>query len=298
MATVSENSLQTFSQQLARAVEATGSSVLGVQGRQRHPASGVVWRDQVVVTADHTIEREEGITVISPQGEELPATLAGRDPSTDIAVLQVAGLSTPAASTGRAAGLEIGHLVLAVARPGASLAASMGTVSALGGPWRSWAGGQIDRLIRPDLTLYPGFSGGALADASGQTVGIATSGLARSLPLAIPAETVERVLEQILTTGRVARGYLGVGLQPVRLPEDRTGLIVVSLEPQGPADQAGILVGDILLALNGQPLADTGDVQTALLRSSIGSPVQAETIRGGVPHQATITVGERPRRGA
>ena len=300
--------LLTLSNNLADAVEGVGTSVVAVNGRQRLPSSGVHWRSGVVVTADHTIDREEGITVTLPDGRNLPATLAGRDPGTDLAVLKVEVAELPAAEIGDSAGLKIGNIVVAVARPGeGGLSASWGAISALSGPWRTWSGGQIDQLVRPDLTLYPGFSGGPLVDAQGRVVGINTSGLSRSMTLAVPAATVNRVVEQLLTRGRIARGYLGLGMQPVRIPDNLKsahnlpsgdGLIVVSVESGGPAEKAGVLVGDILVALDGKPVGDTQQVQTVLDPDSVGKSIDVQLIRAGAPAQLSLTVGERPRRGA
>jgi S1-C subfamily serine protease len=298
--------LLTLSNNLAAAVERAGASTVAVNGRQRIPASGVYWRQGIVVAADHTIDREEGITVLLPDGRSVGATLAGRDPGTDLAVLKVEGADLLVAERGSEP-LRVGHIVLAVARPGeAGLSVSWGAVSAVGGPWRTWSGGQIDQFVRPDLTLYPGFSGGPLVDASGRVAGINTSGLSRGGTLTIPVATVERVVETLLTRGRVARGYLGVGMQPVRLPEslrsslglsNETGLIVISVESSGPAEAAGVLVGDILVALDGRPVADTDDVQSVLSSESVGKTITAQVVRGGASAEVQITVGERPRRG-
>lgn len=302
----SGSALLNFSNTLADAVEAAGQSVVAVNARQRTSSSGVHWRAGVVVAADHTIEREDSITVTLPDGRTVPATLVGRDAGTDLAVLKIEGAGVPPAQLGDSATLKIGHVVLAVARPGDSgVSASWGAISALGGPWRTWSGGQIDQLIRPDLTLYPGFSGGALIDAQGQVVGIATSGLSRSLNLAIPTSTVHRVVDQLLSGGRVARGYLGLAMQPVQIPDslksalsiaNQTGLIVVHVETGGPGEQAGMLVGDIVLALNGQPMADTNDVQSVLDPERVGQALPAQVIRGGLLKDLSLTVGERPRR--
>lgn len=296
-----------LSNNLADAVETAGNSIVAVHARRHTPASGVHWRRGVIVTADHVVEREDSITVTLPDGRSAPATLAGRDPGTDLAVLRLEGENLPEAQIGDAEQLRIGHIVLAVARPGElGLSASWGAVSALGGPWRTWSGGQIDRLIRPDLTLYPGFSGGPLVDAAGQIAGINTSGLSRNMTLTVPSSTVSRVVEQLLTTGRISRGYLGVAMQPVRLPDAlvsslglprHRALIVVSVENDGPAEKSGVLVGDVLLALNGTPLTDTDSVQSMLDADRIGQTIAARILRGGQPAEVTLTVGERPWKG-
>lgn len=295
-----------LSNSLADAVENAGKSLVGVNARRHSPSTGIHWRSGVIVTADHTLERDEGITITLPDGSRKDATIAGRDAGTDLAVLKADGVDLPAAEIGDASSLRVGHIVIAVARPGEGLSASWGTVSALSGAWRTWAGGQIDQLIRPDLTLYPGFSGGPLVDGQGRVVGINTSGLSRALALAIPASTVNRVVDQLLTRGRIARGYLGVSLQPVRLPDNLTqslglsgngALIVVSLENGGPAEKAGLLVGDIIVALDGNSVSDPRDIQSVLGGESVGKTISARLVRGGAPTELQLTVGERPARG-
>lgn len=295
-----------LSNDLANAVERAGRSVVAVNARHRTPSSGVHWRQGIIVTADHTVERDEEISVILPDGKVVAATLAGRDPGTDLAVLRAQGIEIAEAEIGDASGLKVGHMVLAIGRPGDSgLGASVGVVSALGGPWRTWRGGQIDQLVRPDLTFYPGFSGGPLVDAQGRVVGINTSGLSRSMGVAIPASTVNRVTDQLLTKGRIARGYIGVGMQPVSLPDTlknklnlqgNGGLVVVSVQPDGPAEKAGVLIGDILVALEGKTLGDTDDVQAMLDPERVGKALSAQVVRGGEAVTLSITVGERPYR--
>ena len=294
--------LLSLSNDLAGAVERAARAVVTVHARPRLASTGVHWRPGVVVTADHTVRTDDDLRVTRPDGQVVAATLAGRDPATDLAVLRVADLDGPPAERGDAARLRVGHVVLAV---GHGPRASWGVVSTLGEAWRTWRGGEIDRLIRLDLTLYPGFSGGPLVDARGDVVGLVTSGLARQLELAVPTSTVERVVEALLATGRVARGYLGVGLQPVTLPETlrrvvpgagEHGLVVVNTEPDGPAAAAGILLGDVLVALDGRTVGDTDAVQAAVAGRSIGSAVTVSLIRAGAPVQLAVAIGERPAR--
>lgn len=305
--TETTGALLALSNDLADAVERAGRSTVAVKARQRVSSSGVHWRQGVIVTADHTIERDDGITVTLPDGRTVQASIAGRDSGTDLAVLKIEDANLPPADVGDSAALKVGNVVLAVARPGETgLSASFGTISAVGDAWRTWSGGQIDRLLRPDLTLYPGFSGGPLVDSQGLAVGINTSGLSRSMALTIPASTVDRVVEQLLTRGHITRGYLGLGMQPVRLPDqlknslnitESQGLIVVSVESGGPADKSGIIVGDILISLAGTSLGDPRDVQTVLGSESVGKQIPARLIRGGTLQELTLTAGERPRRG-
>jgi S1-C subfamily serine protease len=297
-----------LSNSLADAVERVGRSVVTVKARGRVSSSGIYWQQGIIVTADHTVEREDNISIMLPDGNNLGATLAGRDSGTDLAVLKVEGADLPTVSVGDANELRVGNLVVAVARPGETgLSATLGPISVVGGPWRTWSGGQIDRLVRPDLTLYPGFSGGPLIDTRGQVVGINTSGLSRGMGLAVPAATVKRVTEQLLTRGHIARGYVGLGMQPVRLNDALkanvsisrdSGLIVVSVEPSGPAEQAGVLVGDIIIDMGGTSVADTRDVQSVLDPDRVGKPLSVKLIRGGQLQQLDLTVGERPARGA
>ena len=296
--------LATLSNDLAAAVDTVGRSVVAIHARRRIPASGVVWQPGVVVAAHHTLQRDEDITVTLPGGGTAAATLAGRDPSTDLAVLRLAdGADAPAASPA-ADPPRVGQLVLALGRPGTSITASLGIVSAVGGEWRTWQGGAIDRFVRLDLAVYDGFSGGALVDASGRVAGINTSGLARATALTVPSSTVSRVVTQLLARGHVARGWLGIATQPVRLPqalqrsadtESELGLVVVNVEPDSPADKGGVLIGDILIALDDRAVSDPGDVLAALGGDRIGQPIALRVARGGRAERLSVTVGERPR---
>lgn len=304
-----ENPLITLSNELAAAAERAGRSVVAVHARPRFASSGLLWRKGVIVTADHTIRREEEIRVTLPDGRTVPAELAGRDPGTDLAVLK-AEASEASFETAVAESLKAGNLVLAVGRAGETgISAALGVVSNASGPWHTWRGGKLDRFLRLDLGLYPGASGGAVVDAGGKLIGIATAGLSRTSILAIPMETVSRVAQELLSKGHVARGFLGVGLQPIALPEHlRTklnlpaesqgaaGLMVLSVEPDGPAGRAGIVLGDVLAALDGKAVTDTGEVQEFLGSEYVGKAVKASLVRGGEPAEVTITIGERSRR--
>jgi S1-C subfamily serine protease len=286
--------LAAFSAELAAIVEKSAPSVVAVHARPRFSSSGVFWRPGVIVTAEHTIRREDEITVTLPDGSNAPATLAGSDPGTDLAVLKA---DFPAPLLKPAAGPIAGQIALAIGRSQDSgVNATLGIVSAVSGDWRTWRGGRLDQYIRLDLTLYPGSSGGAVVNVAGETLGIATSALSRIAGVAIPSATIDRVVDQILARGRVSRGYLGVGLQPVELPDHQKALIVLSLAPEGPAASAGVLMGDILVSLAGSPVADTEDIQTALESHPVGQAVAAGIVRGGVSQTIDITVGERPRR--
>lgn len=297
------STLLALSQNLADAVEKAGRAVVAVNARHRIASSGVHWRSGVIVTADHTVRRDEEITVTLPDNRKVAAKLVGRDSTTDLAVLKLQDVDLPTAEIGDAESLKVGHMVLAVARPGESgLSASWGVVSAKGGAGRNWCGGQIDSFLRLDLSLYPGFSGGALVDASGTVVGINTSG-PRNMVLAIPVDVVNRVIETLLEKGRIARGYLGLGMQPVVLPDtlkralnlsSAGGVIVVNVEPNGPADRAGVLIGDVLLEFDDTPVSDTAEVQAVLSPESVGKTFRVQMIRGGARVEVAIAVSERP----
>lgn len=302
------SALVTLSNELAGAVERAGRAVVAVNARPRTPSSGIYWREGVVVTADHTVKRDEEVTVTLPDGRTVPATLAGRDPSTDLAVFKLQSAGLAAAEIGDASLLKPGHLVLALGRSAESgqdgPTASLGVVSAVGGPWHAWRGGLVDWFIRLDLSIFLGFSGGPLVDARGRIVGMNTTGLWRNLGLTIPATTVDRVTAELLEKGRIPRGYLGLGMQPIRLPDTLKtklnlsgsgGMIVFTVEPGGPAEKAGALIGDVLVTLDGKPVIDIGDVQAVLGAGRVGKRVRASVIRGGEQIELSITLGEWPR---
>jgi S1-C subfamily serine protease len=298
------SALVALSNELADAVERAAQWTVAIHARRRIPSSGVVWRPGVVVAASHTVRRDEDISITLPNGNTVAATLAGRDPGTDLAVLRVSEDASEAAATvAPDDALRVGALVVAVGRPGESVTASLGTISAIGGEWRTWQGGRIDRFVRLDLAIYDGFSGGPLVDAAGRVLGINTSGLTRSAPVTVPILTVSRVADELLAKGHVSRGYAGIAVQPVEVPERLarehalpadTALLVVAVEPGGPADRAGVLMGDVLVALEGTPLREPSDLLAGL---STRSPVELRLVRGGAPVSVSLTPGERPTRG-
>ncbi len=288
--------LATLSGELAAAVEQAGKAVVAVHARPRYSSSGVFWRPGILVTAEHTVRREEEITVTLPDGSKTPASLAGSDAGTDVAVLRLEGRE--GAPLPRAGAIPApGNLVLGIGRSEDSgVNAAFGIISALSGSWRTWRGGRLDNYIRLDLTMYPMSSGGVVVNVAGEAIGIATSALSRIAGVAIPGSTIDRVVDEILSRGHVARGYLGVGLQPVELPDHHKGLIVLSLEPDGPAAKAGVMIGDILVTLGGKTVNDTDDIQSVLESQGVGRSIETEVLRGGTSKKLAITIGERPRR--
>lgn len=291
--------LGALSSQMADAVERAAAATVLVNGRQRQPASGIVYAADHVLTADHVLEREEEIGVLTPDGRRLQAQFVGRDPATDLALLRVADLQV--APIAAAPDARVGQLVLAVGRPLADgPMASVGVVSALGGPLRTSRGGMLERYIRTDATPYPGFSGGPLADAQGSALGVLTTGLASGVALAVPAALAWRIADTIAQHGTVKRGFLGISSQPVQLPEGQragrpqeTGLLVVRVEDDSPASRGGLLLGDIVVGLDGQVVTDTDELQSLLTGERVGRAVQAEVIRGGALQTLQVVIGQR-----
>ncbi len=299
------DSLQAISDDLAAKVAHVTRSVVRVEARQRLAGTGVVWTSEgAIVTADHVVEREENIRVVF-DGTTYEAELAGRDPTSDLAVLKIKASSQLApAEVADFKSLKQGNLVFAVGRPwGDEPIVSAGIVSALGKFGRSNGWGAFrEGLIHSDVTLYPGFSGGPLADASGRVVGINSSVLGRDLSLAIPAETVSRIAAQLLAEGRIKRGYLGVGVQKIPLQPSlaqklgltqETGLMILQVEPGTNAEQAGLLPGDIHVALNGTTIARVRELNRWLANETGGRQVTARVIRGGELKDLPLTVGLR-----
>ena len=300
------NPLTALSEQLASTVEQAAKSVVAIHARHRFESSGVHWTPEIVVTADHTLRRDEGIRITAPGGSALDAELAGRDPGTDLAVLRVKGLGIPVAQRDDSPSTAPGSIVLGVGRTKDSAVAAFGVISNLSGSSQTWRGGRLDQVIRLDLSLHPVGAGGAIVGASGKMLGLATPALSRVSVFAIPLSTVSRVVESLLAHGRVPRGYLGVGLQPIALPEHlrsklnlaaRSALIAITVENDGPAGRAGMSIGDVLVELGGRTIQRTEDVQEVLSSEPAGKTVGARILRGGNPVDLQITIAERPRRG-
>jgi S1-C subfamily serine protease len=298
------NSLVEFSNELADAVERAGNSVIAVLDGGREGVSGTIWRDGVAITAEHTIRGLDEVTILLPSGSKAKARVAGRDHGTDIAILEVPG-GLAAASIADESQSRVGDIVLAIGRrESEGIAATYGMISAIGGPWRTWQGARVDRWLRLDLNPFTGFSGGPIVNARGEAIGMATSGPRRSA-VTIPVSTVNRVVDQLQHGGRIARGYLGVGMQPVAFPEGarnslginpETGLLVVAVAPGSPTEQAGILLGDIIVMVEGALIQNLQSLQPALDGENIGKPIALDIVRGGQLAKISVTVGEKPKR--
>jgi len=292
--------LMSVSNALADAVETACKGVVRVEARRRLPATGIVWsNDGLIVTAHHVVERDDDINIGLPNGETASAKLVGRDPSTDLAVLRTDAKGLTALAQATPDTLRVGHLVLAIGRPGADVLSTLGIVSALGEAWRSRGGGQFDRYLQTDVAMYPGFSGGPLIDVSGRVLGLNTSSMG-DVSLTIHTPTIQRVAQALLAHGKVKQGYLGVGAQPVRLPDalkeklgQEAGLLLASVESGSPADKGGLLLGDTLVGMAGQPVRHMDDLAGVLNGDRVGKAVPVKIIRGGNVQELSVTIGER-----
>lgn len=294
------NPFSQFSEGLTAAVEKAGVSIVTVDARKRYPASGIAYAEDLVLSADHVVTREDDINVSLP-GLNWNASIVGRDPGSDLIVLQLPEkVLKPAKPSDD---VKVGQLVLALGRPRAQIMnASWGIVSEISGPTRTFRGGMLDEYIRSETTPYPGFSGGPLVNTEGEVLGLNTSGLTRGSSLTIPVKVAWRVAEALVTHGSIKRGYLGVRTQPVDIPETARqalkreqshGLLVLWLEEGGPAAKGGLLVGDILVAVNGQPVEDPDELFSVLNSDTVGKAIPVEVLRGGRPETVNVTVGER-----
>jgi len=292
--------LSDLSRDIADLVGRLGPSVVRIDARRGRPATGIIWADNLVLTADHVLEHEDTIQVTGST-TTVKASIAGRDAGTDLALLRTEGLNGAPAPRGRSTDIRAGHIVIAIGQPG-ELQVTVGIVSGLSGSFRSWRGGQVERLIQTTAELLPGFSGGPLVDADGRVVGINSWNFGRGVSRAVPVETAERVAESLKTHGRIRRAYLGLGAQPVRLSEalasqlgEESGLLVVTVEPGGPAQKAGLLQGDTIVSVDGDPVRHLDELFGKLGALEVGSAHRLGVVRAGERKDVPVTVGERQR---
>ena len=296
-----------LSQELANVIEKVSGSVVAVHGGGRLGASGIQWRPGLIVTVSHAIRRDEQLSITLPDQNSASAALVGKDASTDVALLKIEKAGALATiSTTSTDGLKVGHLVLAVGRSHLGhVGASSGIVARLGGEWQTWRGGAIDRLLRPDIRLYPGQSGSALVNSQGQVLGMNTSALARMAAITVPAATVERVVDELLEHGHIRRPYLGLAMQGVAVPDDVSkklklespaALLVVHVEPEGPANKAGVMLGDVILRVQNRATGDPSIVHDALRALRPGEQARLTVLRGGEQRELAVSVGDRPSR--
>ncbi len=290
-----------LSTQLSSAVDTASASIVSIYARRRIPSSGVIWRDGVVVSASHTVRRDEEIPVTLPNGDSTTARVAGRDPATDLVALRVEGAAS-AKTVADDDSAKVGAIVLAAGRPGRNVTASFGIISAIAEGWRSPYGRRVEKLLKLNLSVYDGFSGGPLIDPSGGVIGINTSTLARGAPISVPTPVVDRVLDELLERGHIRRGYVGVALHPVdigaalatRLKLDQqNGLVILSVADGSPADNAGLLIGDVVLSANGQSLREHSNFLDALWSIEEGATLELGLVRGGERKTVSVTPTDR-----
>jgi S1-C subfamily serine protease len=299
---MSQNVLVELSDALADAAEKAGKATVLVNARRRMPASGIAYASDLVLTADHVVERDEDIRVILTDGIEIPARVIGRDADSDLAVLKLER-GTGAVAEATKSPARLGQIALALGRPTPEgIEASLGTVSAIGGPIRTGRGGMLERYIRTDSISYPGFSGGPLVAADGTVLGLNTSGLANGAAVTVPADIAWRIAETLVNHGRIKRGYLGIRSQAVEIPrvsqqalqrEQATGLLVVGVENDSPAAKGGLMVGDILVGVTGAPVLQHDELFARLDGDVAGKSTPIDILRGGQPQTLNILIGEK-----
>jgi len=296
------NPLVALSNAMAAAVENAGAFTVMVDARRRMPASGIAYAADLVLTADHVVERDDDIHILLPNGDNVSASVAGRDPGDDLALLRLKDKSLVAAQPA-AQPASLGQIVLAVGRPsGEGLQASLGVVSAIGGPVRTGRGSLLEQYFRTDTVPYPGFSGGPLIDAAGLLLGLNSSGIAHGVSLTIPVALAWGIADTLSKNGRISRGYLGIRSQPVEIAaaqrqalgrDQRVGLLLVGVEDDSPASGGGLLVGDILVGLGGDPVDDPDQLLYKLVGEVVGKSTPVEILRGGQLLTVQVKIGER-----
>jgi S1-C subfamily serine protease len=289
--------LQNLSDALADTVANSGAGVVRVDGRRRLSATGIAWGDDLIVTASHVVRRDEGIRVGVPNGDTVvtvEATMVGRDQTTDVAVLRVPAELNPLPQAKSDNPLRVGNLVLAVGRPGDDLQTSLGVVSEIGkGRWEG--------AVLTDVVMYPGFSGGALVDASGNVRGMNTS-VRRGDSLAISTGTINQIVIELVKHGHRKQGFLGVGALPVRLPEElakefgqETGLLIAAVETDSPASKGGMFIGDIIVNLDGNATRTLDELLSLLTGDRVDQEVPVTIVRAGELKSISVTIGEKSK---
>jgi len=293
-------SLWQLSNELADTAAAVAASVVQVRGHRR-PGTGLVYADDMVLTTVRALGREDGLHVTRPDGSAVDAELVGWDPATNLALLRATGMGLPPLTPG-ATPPRVGNLALAIARSWSNaLTASAGIVAVIGGPLPTGRRRAIDEVIRTTAPMHDGFSGGAFVDAGGALIGVTTAARIRGLGVVIPASIAWKTAATVMEQGGVKRGYIGIAAQPVTLPEeqwpgsDGQGAVLVTAVAGGsPAARAGVIVGDVMLELDGHRLASPEDLLDLLQGDRVGRPVTLRILRGGAPIDVAVTVEERP----
>jgi serine protease Do len=306
MSTVPDFDLQAYSKALESLVETAGKSVVAVPAAAYRVVSGVIFGEDLIAVNSHTLRREEKISVSLPDGSDEHATILGRDPAVDVAILRLSSAKLTPPAVAAQDSLRAGAMIAVVGRTlDAGLSASVGVLGAVGGPRRTWRGGSLTHFVRLDVSLYPSQAGAAVVNTKGELIGMATGAMSRHAGLAIPVETINRVTRELLKEGRVRRGYLGVSLQPVSIPRHlrerspligESGLMILSIEPDGGAHAASLQLGDIIVAGNGERVEDTESLQGLLGGEAVGGSLKLTLLRAGAVIEAEVKVGERVTR--
>jgi serine protease Do len=299
------NDLLNLSNKLAETVERAAASRVAVHARRGIGSSGIVWRDNLILTSSEGVRADEGIKIALPDGRVTTARLRGRDPGTDLAVLEIEASGLPTLDFADDAALKAGQTALAVGRTAnTGPIASFGIISGVSGEWKTWRGGKLDPFVRLDISAYPTLSGGAALNADGNLIGLVSTGLSRSSVFAITRSAIDRIAGKLSQHGYVSRGFLGVALQPVALPPaikealgQDAGTMLLAIEPEGPAAVGGLILGDVLVAGDAQPLAQPEALAELLERTPVGQVVKFKVLRAGVLQDLDVRIGERPGRG-
>jgi S1-C subfamily serine protease len=291
---------------LVQLVQAASGGVVAVKAAPYRVVTGLSLRADLIAVADHSLRREGRVPIQTADSTSAVATILGREPSLDLAFLKVEGVILTPLAAADAGSFRAGMLAAVIGMTmDVGPSAGLGVLGAVGGPRRTWRGGTLDSFLRLDVNLYPSQSGAAVVDVDGKLIGMATPGLSRHSAVAVPIATLQRVSEELLREGRIRHGYLGVGLQPVAILkslrdrhgiEAESGLIVLSIEADSPAEQAGLQLGDVLISIDGKALEDVDDLQSLLRGDAVGKTVRAKLLRGGDPGEANITIGERVKK--
>ncbi len=295
-------SFSEISNGMAAAVKTASASVVRVEGRRRLPASGIVWSSAgLIVTASHVVRHHEGLVVGLADGRTVEAELVGRDKTTDLALLRVDGGELAPLQLANTEDIAVGHIVLALGRPGKSVQATLGIVSAYADGWRTRRGGMIDNYLQTDVLMYPGFSGGPLVDAQARLVGLNSSHLLPGVSVSIPSSNLRRVVETLAAHGRIRRGYLGVSTQRVRLPRSlqeslgqKRGLLIVAVEPESPAEDAGLVLGDTIIGIADSAVRSHEELLAQLSGDVVDQKIPVKLLRGGEVLTVNVKIGERP----
>lgn len=289
-----------FSDALAALVNESAPGVVAVKSAAYRVTSGISLHDNLIAVASHSLRREDRVPVYAADGSQTVADILGRDPSIDLAILKAEGLSVKALHAADTASLKPGSLAAVVGLTvDAGVTASLGVLGAVGPARKNWRGGTLDRFLRLDVNLYPSQSGAAVVNAAGQLIGMATPAMSRHSTIAVPVSSIERIARELLEQGRIRHGYLGIGVQPVAVggkTEQESGLIILSVEPDSPADQSGLLLGDVLLTFDGKKMTDIDDLHGALRGDVVGKTVKAVVLRGGGSIEVNIAIVERGRK--